>query len=95
MWPKLKKFFTDEATFDSLWDKWVTRVRLLLMSAGAAVAVPGPIQDFVQKLIPPKYAPYAGVLTMGFSVLFRAGDRTPANIRALSQEMRPTQGGAQ
>lgn len=88
MWPKIKKFFTDEAVFDSLWDKWITKIRFLLMTAGAAVAIPGPVQDAVQRLIPPKYAPYAGVLVMGLGVWLRAGDKTPENIKILSQGMK-------
>lgn len=77
MWPKIKMFFTDAATFDSQWDRWVAKVRGIIMLAGAAVTAYG---DQITASLPPQWAPrfkLAGVLLMAGAVMFRAGDKNP------------------
>lgn len=93
MWPLIrdgfKAFFTDKAYFGSLWDKWVAKVRGLIMAAGAAVTVYG---DQLSASLPPQWAPrvkIAGISLMGISLMLRAGDKTPENVKALANEAAP------
>lgn len=81
MWPKIKnsfrKFFYDEAYFTGLWDRWVAKVRGLIMGAGAAVLAYG---DKLEASVPPSLqgkVRIGGVCLMGFSLMLRAGDKNP------------------
>lgn len=91
MWPwlrdGLKSFFGDKTYFSSGWDRWVTKIRGLLMATGAAVAVYG---DQLSASLPPAWGgkvKVGGILLMAVALMLRAGDKTPANIKALSTEI--------
>lgn len=91
MWPTIrdgfKAFFTDKAYFASRWDKWVAKVRGAIMLLGGAIAIPGTgFAEKIQTVVPPKWAPYVGLALMGASLMLRAGDKTPASVKALAVE---------
>jgi hypothetical protein len=81
MWPTIRdgfmNFFTDKTYFVGLWDRWVAKVRGMIMAAGAAVVVYG---DQIAAQVPPTLqnkVKLAGIALMAFSLMLRAGDKNP------------------
>jgi hypothetical protein len=94
MWPTFRDgliaFFTDKVYFASKWDKWVAKVRALILGAGAALAFYGPQ---LEASLPPALVGkvrIAGILVMALALALRAGDKTPTEVKALAQEIRDT-----
>lgn len=91
MWPSLRdgviRFFTDKAFFEAKMDKQIGRLRGALLMVGAAIAIPGTgLTEKIEAVVSPEWRPYVGLGIMGASVMLRAGDRTPANVKALAAE---------
>lgn len=86
----IRKFFFDKTYFTGLglWDKIVTKVRAAIMASGAMMAF------YSEQLCGqfPKWCDgvkATGVILMGLSLLLRAGDKTPAEVKALAESMKP------
>lgn len=82
-------FFFNKDYFESLWDKWVAKVRGALLALGAAIALPGGLGEQLKQVMTTQHAMYVGVGIMGLSVMLRAGDKTPENVKALANEAAP------
>lgn len=94
MWPAVRdgfvSFFTNKTYFMSIWDKWVAKVRGAVMMFGAAIAIPGTgFAERIEAVVGAKWRPAVGLALMGLALMFRAGDRTPENIKNLSRDMKP------
>lgn len=92
MWPTIrdgfKAFFTDKTYFASKWDKWVAKVRGMIMVLGGAIAIPGTgFAEKIQSIVPAKWSPFVGLALMGVSLMLRAGDKTPENVKVLANEI--------
>ncbi len=93
MWPSIRDaivlFFTDKAYFASKWDRWVAKVRGLLMTGGLAATI---YSDQLSAAIGRpewnKRIQVASILLAGMSLMLRAGDKTPAEVKALAASMR-------
>lgn len=92
MWPTLrdsiKNFFTDRAFFATVWDRWVTKVRTLIMVGGAYFAIYG---DKIEASAPQFLqgrVKFIGILLMGASLYLRAGDKTPPELMEAAKQMR-------
>lgn len=91
MWPTIrdgfKAFLNDKAFFSAQWDKWVAKVRGFLLAAGVAATV---YADKLEAAAPPSLqgkVKIGGVILAGIAVMLRAGDKTPENVKALSEQM--------
>lgn len=90
MWPTLRDgfilFFTDKTYFASKWDRWVAKVRAVIMAIGASGAVYG---DQISAAYPQhaNKVKLGGIVLMGVALALRAGDKTPANVRALANDI--------
>lgn len=93
MWPfvrdGIKKFFNDRDFFAAKWDRWVTKVRALLITGGmvsafysdqlsAAIGVP----EWTQRI------KVISILLAGSSLLLRAGDKTPQEVKDMATQMK-------
>jgi len=85
MWPWLRdswrQFWFDKAYFTGLWDKWVAKVRAVIMAAGASLAF---YDDQIEAAAPEALrgkVRLAGVTIMAVSLMLRAGDKTPAEVK--------------
>jgi hypothetical protein len=91
MWPAIRdsfvRFFMDKRFFQSKWDRWVNKVRATILGLGAAIAIPGGFGDSLKEIMPEKYVVYFGVVLMALGVFLRAGDKTPDNIKVLSNQI--------
>lgn len=77
------RFLNNEAYF-------IARVRTLVMVVGASGGLFG--KQLADALGSPRLeAPFkvAAVVCMGLSLLMRAGDKTPANVKELADEIKP------
>lgn len=93
MWPSIRdgivKFFTDKEYFSAKWDKWVTKVRGLLMTLGMVSAF---YSDQLSLAIgKPEWTQrikVASILLAGASLLLRAGDKTPQEVKDMAAQMK-------
>lgn len=92
MWPSIrdaiKNFFTNKDYFAAKWDKWVAKVRATIMASGAMMAF---YSDQLCGQFPQwcNGVKATGVVLMGLSLLLRAGDKTPQEIKDLAASMKP------
>jgi len=80
-------FFTDKTYFEGFLQKQIGRVRGFLLGLALAAVTYG---DQLTAAVDPAWAPrvkLGGVCLAGLSVMLRAGDKTPENVKALANSL--------
>ena len=86
---KVRAFFFDEAQFEKMGSAAVANIRSALMVAGlTSVAFSEQIAAYTDPALQPKIK-LAGIVVSGLAMMFRAGDKTPENVKGLADAVRP------
>lgn len=86
MWPWLrdgfKAFFSDKAFFAAKFDKQVGRIRGLILTAGiAATMYADQLATAINRPDWTEHIKVGSIVLAGLSVMLRAGDKTPAEVK--------------